>query len=223
MTGKLFVEAIVKVSLGIVLLGALIFGPAGTFDYWQGWLLMGVLFVPMVIAGFVMMLKNPDLLRKRLAAKEKENTQKAVVAISGLMFIAGFVVAGLGVRFGWYMLPDWAVITGAILFLLSYVLYAEVLRENTYLSRTIEVQENQKVISTGLYGLVRHPMYMATIVLFLSMPLVLGSVYAFIIFLIYPFVIAARIKNEEEVLEKGLEGYTEYKQKVKYRIIPFIW
>jgi len=223
MTGKLFAEAIVKVSLGIVLLGALIFGPAGTFDYWQGWLLMGVLFVPMVIAGFVMMLKNPDLLRKRLDAKEKEDTQKAVVAISGLMFIAGFVLSGLGVRFNWYMLPDWVVIVGAVLFLLSYVLYAEVLRENTYLSRTIEVQENQKVISTGLYGVVRHPMYMATIILFLSMPFVLGSVYAFIIFLIYPFVIAARIKNEEEVLEKGLEGYTEYKQKVKYRMIPFIW
>lgn len=223
MTGKLFVEAIVKVSLGMVLLGALIFGPAGTFDYWQGWLLMLVLFVPMVIAGFVMMVKSPDLLRKRLAAKEKENTQKAVVAISGLMFIAGFVLSGLGVRFGWYMLPDWVVIVGAVLFLLSYVLYAEVLRENAYLSRTIEVQENQKVVSTGLYGIVRHPMYMATIVLFLSMPLVLGSVYVFIVFLIYPFVIVARIKNEEEVLEKGLEGYTEYKQKVKYRIIPFIW
>lgn len=223
MTGKLFVEAITKVTAGIVLLGALIFGPAGTFDYWQGWLFCGILFVPMIIAGFVMMAKNPDLLRKRLAAKEKENTQKAVVTISGLMFIAGFVVSGLGVRFGWYMLPDWAVIVGAVLFLLSYMLYAEVLRENTYLSRTIEVQENQKVISTGLYGIVRHPMYMATIVLFLSMPLVLGSVYAFIIFLIYPFVIAARIKNEEEVLGKGLEGYTEYKQKVKYRIIPFIW
>ena len=223
MTAKLFVEAIVKVSLGTVLLGALIFGPAGTFDYWQGWLLMIVLFVPMLIAGFVMMAKSPDLLRKRLSAKEKEDTQKAVVAISGLMFIVGFVLSGLGVRFGWYMLPDWVVIVGAVLFLLSYVLYAEVMRENAYLSRTIEVQENQKVVSTGLYGIVRHPMYMATIVLFLSMPLVLGSLYAFIVFLIYPFVIAARIKNEEEVLEKGLEGYTEYKQKVKYKILPFIW
>lgn len=223
MTSKLFVEAITKVSAGIILLGVLIFLPAGSFDYWQGWLLMGVLFVPMVIAGFVMMVKSPELLRKRLAAKEKEDTQKAVVAISGLMFIAGFAVSGLGVRFDWYMLPDWVVITGAVLFLLSYVVYAEVMRENAYLSRTIEVQENQKVVSTGLYGIVRHPMYMATIVLFLSMPLVLGSVYAFVIFLIYPFVIAARIKNEEEVLEKGLEGYAEYKQKVKYRIIPFIW
>ena len=199
------------------------FLPAGSFAYWQGWLLMGILFVPMFVAGFVMLSKNPDLLRKRLNAKEEEKEQKTVVALSGLLFIAAFVVAGLNWRFQWCVLPDWAVWVAAVLFLLCYLLYAEVLRENTYLSRTIEVQENQKVIDTGLYGIVRHPMYMATTVLFLAMPLVLASPLSFLIMLLYIPLIAKRIKNEEVVLEEGLEGYKEYKERVKYRIIPFIW
>ena len=223
MTFKLFFQAIAKFFLGVILVGALIFLPAGTFDYMGGWLLMGILFVPMFAAGFVMMAKNPALLASRLDAKEKLKKQSTVVKLSGLMFIAGFVVAGLGVRFGWYMLPKGVSVGGAVLFLASYVLYAEVLRENTYLSRTIKVQENQKVIDTGLYGIVRHPMYAATLILFLSMPVVLGSVWAFVIFLAYPPIIAARIRSEEEFLEKELEGYSEYKNKVKYRLIPFVW
>ena len=223
MTFKLFIQAILKFSLGAFLVGALIFLPAGTLDYLNGWLFMAILFVPMFVAGIVMMFVNPELLKKRLNAKEKQKEQDTVVKLSGLMFIAGFVVAGLGRRFGWYMVPRGAVIAFAIIFLVAYILYAEVLRENTYLSRTIEVQENQKVIDTGLYGIVRHPMYSATLLLFLSMPLVLGSVYAFIIFLAYPFIIAARIKNEEELLKKELAGYNEYIQKVKYRLVPFIW
>jgi protein-S-isoprenylcysteine O-methyltransferase Ste14 len=223
MTAKLFVEAILKFTLGIILVGVLVFWPAGTFAFWQGWLFMGILFVPMFIAGIVMMCKNPELLKKRLTAKEKRKEQDIVVKLSGLMFIAGFVVAGLGVRFGWYTLPKVVVIIAAILFFVAYILYAEVLRENTYLSRTIEVQENQKVVDTGLYGIVRHPMYSATLLLFLAMPLVLGSVYALVIFLVYPFLIAKRIKNEEELLEQELDGYKEYKQKVKYRLIPFVW
>lgn len=223
MTAKLFIQAIAKFLLGVALVGALIFLPAGTFSYAYGWLLMGILFVPMFVAGLVMMAKNPDLLKSRLNAKEKLEEQSLVVKLSGLMFLAGFILAGLGVRFGWYMLPRYAVIIGAVLFLTAYILYAEVLRENTYLSRTIEVQENQKVIDTGLYGIVRHPMYSATLILFLSMPIVLGSIYAFIVFLAYPFIIAKRIKSEEEFLEKELQGYKEYKQKVKYRLIPFIW
>ena len=204
-------------------MGLLLFLPAGSFRYWQGWLLMGILFVPMLVAGFVMLFKNPDLLRKRLNAKEEEKEQKTVVALSGLLFIAAFVVAGLNWRFQWCVLPDWTVWVAAVLFLLCYLLYAEVLRENTYLSRTIEVQENQKVIDTGLYGIVRHPMYMATTVLFLAMPLVLASPISFLIMLLYIPLIAKRIKNEEVVLEAGLEGYKEYKERVKYRIIPFIW
>ena len=223
MDTKLLTQALAKVSLGIVLMGLLLFLPAGSFRYWQGWLLMGILFVPMFIAGFVMLSKNPDLLRKRLNAKEEEKEQKTVVALSGLLFIAAFVVAGLNWRFQWCVLPDWAVWVAAVLFLLCYLLYAEVLRENTYLSRTIEVQENQKVIDTGLYGIVRHPMYMATTVLFLAMPLVLASPLSFLIMLLYIPLIAKRIKNEEVVLEEGLEGYKEYKERVKYRIIPFIW
>ena len=223
MTAKLFIQALAKFSLGVVLIGLLIFVPAGTVFYSYGWLFMGILFVPMFLAGVVMMLKNPALLEKRLDAKEKQKDQSLVVKLSGLMFLCGFIVAGLGVRFEWYMLPQEAVMVFSVLFLLAYVLYAEVLRENTYLSRTIEVQENQKVIDTGLYGIVRHPMYSATLILFLSMPLVLGSVYSFVIFLAYPFVIAKRIKGEEEFLEKELPGYREYKQKVKYRLIPFIW
>ena len=223
MDKNLLIQALAKVSLGIVLMGLLLFLPAGSLRYWQGWLLMGILFVPMLIAGFVMLFKNPDLLRKRLNAKEEEKEQKTVVALSGLLFIAAFVVAGLNWRFHWCVLPDWAVWVAAVLFLLCYLLYAEVLRENTYLSRTIEVQENQKVIDTGLYGIVRHPMYMATTVLFLAMPLVLASPISFLIMLLYIPLIAKRIKNEESVLEDGLEGYKEYKERVKYRIIPFIW
>ena len=219
----LLTQALVKFFLGVILLGTLVFLPAWSLHYWQGWLLMGILFVPMFVAGLVMLKKNPDLLRKRLNAKEQEAEQKAVVKLSGLLFIIAFVVAGLNWRFGWWLLPDWVVWVAAGLFLASYILYAEVLRENTYLSRTIEVQENQKVIDTGLYGIVRHPMYMPTTVLFLSMPLVLASPISFFVMLGYIPVIARRIKNEEKVLEDGLEGYAEYKKKVKYRILPFIW
>ena len=219
----LFIQAITKFSGGLVLVGLLLFLPAGSLHFWQAWLLMGILFVPMLIAGLVMMGRNPDLLRKRLDAKEKESEQKTVVALSGLLFIASFAVAGLNWRFQWWVLPSWAVWVAAGLFLLSYLLYAEVLRENTYLSRTIEVQENQKVIDTGLYGIVRHPMYMATTILFLTMPLVLASPISFFIMLGYLPVIAKRIRNEEKVLEEGLEGYSEYKKKVKYRILPLIW
>ncbi len=223
MTLKLFIGAITKFALGVILVGILIFLPAGTFSFFGGWLLMGILFVPMFCAGIVMMFKNPELLKKRLNAKEKQKEQGTVVKLSGLMFLVGFIVAGLGVRFNWYTLPNGVIIGAAAVFLAAYLLYAEVLRENTYLSRTIEVQENQKVIDTGLYGIVRHPMYSATLLLFLSMPLVLGSVYSFLVFLAYPFIIAKRIKSEEELLEKELAGYREYKQKVKYRLIPFIW
>ena len=223
MTLKLFISAILKFSLGAVLVGLLIFLPAGTFDYFNGWLFMGILFIPMFLAGLVMMAKNPKLLQSRLDAKEKQKEQDLVVKLSGLMFLAGFIVAGLGVRFSWYMLPKPVVIASAVVFLIAYILYAEVLRENTYLSRTIEVQEGQKVIDTGLYGIVRHPMYSVTLLLFLSMPLVLGSIYSFAIFLAYPLIIAKRIKHEEKFLEKELNGYKEYKQKVKYRLIPFIW
>ena len=223
MTMKLFIGAITKFLLDVVLVGVLIFLPAGTFSFFNGWLLMGILFIPMFFAGIVMLFKNPDLLKSRLDAKEKQNEQSLVVKLSGLMFLAGFVVAGLGVRLGWYALPKPVVIVAAVIFIIAYIFYAEVPRENTYLSRTIEVQENQKVIDTGLYGIVRHPMYSVTLLLFLSMPLVLGSVYSFIIFLVYPFIIAKRIKHEEEFLEKELNGYREYKQKVKYRLIPFIW
>lgn len=223
MTMKLLFGAIVKFLLGIALVGLLIFLPAGTFSYFNGWFFMSVLFVPMFFAGIVMMFKNPDLLKSRLRAKEKQKEQSLVVKLSGLMFLVGFIIAGLGVRFHWYVLPTSVVICGTVIFLISYMLYAEVLRENTYLSRTIEVCENQKVIDTGLYGIVRHPMYSATLLLFLSMPIVLGSMYSFFIFLAYPFIIAKRIKHEEEFLEEKLDGYREYKQKVKYRLIPFIW
>ena len=219
----LLTQALAKFFLGVLVLGILLFLPAGSLQYWQGWLLMGILFVPMFVAGLVMMAKNPDLLRKRLHAKEQEAEQKTVVKLSGLLFFTAFVVAGLNWRFGWWILPNWAVWVAAGLFLASYLLYAEVLRENTYLSRTIEVQENQKVIDTGLYGIVRHPMYMATTILFLAMPLVLASPISFMIMLGYIPVIAKRIKNEEKVLEEGLEGYAAYREKVKYRILPYIW
>ena len=223
MDKRLLIQSLTKFLLGVAIVGLLLFLPAGSFRYWQGWLLMGILFVPMFLAGLVMMARNPELLRKRLNAKEQEAEQKTVVKLSGLLFCAAFVVAGLNWRNGWWSLPDWAVWVAAGLFLVSYLLYAEVLRENTYLSRTIEVQENQKVIDTGLYGIVRHPMYMATTILFLAMPLVLASPISFIIMLGYIPVIAKRIKNEEKVLEEGLDGYAEYKKKVKYRILPFIW
>lgn len=223
MDKRLFIQAITKFLGGLIIVGLLLFLPAGSLHYWQAWLLMGILFVPMLIVGLVMMGRNPALLRKRLDAKEKESEQKPVVALSGLLFIASFAVAGLNWRFQWWVLPSWAVWVAAGLFLLSYLLYAEVLRENTYLSRTIEVQENQKVIETGLYGIVRHPMYMATTILFLTMPLVLASPVSFFIMLGYLPVIAKRIRNEEKVLEEGLEGYSEYKKKVKYRILPLIW
>ena len=223
MTTKLFISAITKFLLGVLLVGLLLFLPAGTLDWFGGWMLMAILFVPMFGAGIVMMIKNPALLASRLDAKEKRGKQSMVVKLSGLMFICGFIVAGLGVRFGWYMLPMPVCVVGAVLFIIAYLLYAEVLRENTYLSRTIEVQEGQKVIDTGLYGIVRHPMYSATLLLFLSMPIVLGSVWSFLIFLVYPFIIAARLKDEEKFLEEELEGYREYKKKVRYRLIPFIW
>ena len=220
---KLFISAVTKFLLGVVLVGALIFLPAGSFVFLNGWLLLGVLFIPMFIAGLFMMFKNPDLLKRRLEAKEKQKEQDLVIKLSGLMFILGFIIAGLGFRFGWYMLPKTAVYIAAAVFISAYILYAEVLRENTYLSRTIKVEENQRVVDTGLYAIVRHPMYSATLLLFLSMPLILGSIYSFIIFLAYPFIIAKRIKGEEQLLEKELVGYSEYKQKVKYRLIPFIW
>ncbi len=220
---KLLINGLIKFLCGLVMVGLLIFLPAGTLGYTNGWLLMGLLFVPMLIAGFVMFFKSPDFLAKRLDAKEKQATQKGVVAFSGLMFIGGFVVAGLDFRFGWSAMPKAVVIAASVLFLVSYALYAEVMRENTYLSRTIRVEEGQKVVDTGLYGIVRHPMYMATVLLFLMMPLVLGSWYALVVFAAYPAIIIVRLKDEENLLTRDLPGYAEYKQKVKYRILPFIW
>ena len=223
MSKKLFFQAILKFLIGLLAVWLLIFLPAGSCEYWNGWLFIGILFIPMFIAGIVLMIKNPELLKKRLNAKEKEGEQKQVVLFSGLMFLAGFIIAGLNYRFDWIEIPNIVVIISTVLFIFSYVLYGEVLRENSYLSRTIEVQEDQKVIDTGLYGIVRHPMYMTTIVLFLTMPLILGSVISFIIFLMYPILITKRIKNEEEILERELKGYSEYKRKVKYKLIPFVW
>ena len=220
---KLFLQAIIKYIFGVLIVGGLLFIPANSFNYWNGWLFMGLLFIPMFIAGIILMIKNPKLLKKRLNAKEKENEQKWVLLFSGLMFLSGFIIAGLNYRYKWTELPNIVVIIASILFIIAYILYAEVLRENTYLSRTIEVQENQKVIDTGLYGYVRHPMYAVTILLFLTMPLILGSITSFLIFLIYPVIICKRIKNEEDVLERDLKGYIEYKKKVKYKIIPFVW
>jgi protein-S-isoprenylcysteine O-methyltransferase Ste14 len=220
---KLLINALTKFSCGLVLVGLLIFLPAGTLSYTKGWLLMSLLFGPMLIAGFVMLFKSPDFLAKRLDAKEKQATQKGVLAFSGLMFIGGFVVAGLDYRFGWSQMPRWVTITASVLFLVSYALYAEVMRENAYLSRTIKVEEGQTVVDTGLYGIVRHPMYMVTILLFLMMPIVLGSWYALIVFAFYPAIIIVRLKDEEDLLTRELPGYAEYKKKVKYRILPFIW
>lgn len=220
---KLLAEALIKFTCGLLLVGALIFLPAGTLRYTYGWLFVGLLFVPMLIAGFVMLAKSPEFLKKRLDAKEKQGTQKGVVALSGLMFIAGFVVAGLDFRFGWSKMPNWVVTVASVLFLVAYALYAEVMRENAYLSRTVKVEQGQTVVDTGLYGIVRHPMYAVTILLFLMMPLVLGSFYALIAFACYPAIIIVRLKDEEDLLSRELAGYNDYKQKVKYRLIPFLW
>ena len=223
MDGRLFWRAMILFACGLLLVGLLLFLPAGSFAYWQGWLLIGILFVPMFAAGLVMMAKSPELLRRRLNAKEEQGEQKQVIAGSGLMFLASFILAGLNFRFGWLSLPRWLVWTAAVLFLLGYLLYAEVLRENVWLSRTVEVQEHQQLVDTGLYGVVRHPMYAATLLLFLSMPLVLGSPVSFAVMLLYLPLIAKRIRNEEEVLEQGLEGYADYKKRVRYKVIPGIW
>ena len=219
---KLLMEALMKFTCGLLLVGLLIFLPAGTIAYTYGWLFIGLLFVPMLIAGFVMLKKSPEFLKKRLDAKEKQGKQKGVVALSGLMFIAGFVVAGLDYRFGWSQIPVWVTVAASALFLIAYALYAEVMRENAYLSRTIKVEEGQTVVDTGLYGIVRHPMYAVTILLFLMIPIVLGSWYALVVFLFYPAIIIVRLKDEEELLTKELSGYAEYKKKVKYRLIPFV-
>ena len=223
MSFKLLISALIKVIFGILLVGVLLFVPAGSLNYYNGWLFMGLLFIPMILAGIIMMIKNPKLLKSRLDAKEEEKKQKIVILLSGIMFILGFVISGLNYRFNWIHLPRIVIIIASVIFILSYILYAEVLRENSYLLRTIKVEEGQKLVDTGLYGIVRHPMYFATIFLFLSMPLILDSLISFIIFLIYPFIISMRIKNEEKVLENDLKGYSEYKKKVKYKLIPFIW
>ena len=220
---KLLINALIKFTCGLLLVGLLLFLPAGTLQYPYGWLFMGLLFIPMLIAGFVMFFKSPDFLAKRLDVKEKQATQKGVVAFSGLMFVASFVVAGLDYRFGWSKMHSAVTVTASVLFLLAYVLYAEVMRENAYLSRTVKVEEGQTVVDTGLYGIVRHPMYMATILLFLMIPVVLGSWYALIVFGVYPAIIIIRLKDEEKLLTRELPGYAEYKMKVPYRIIPYIW
>lgn len=223
MDGKLLAQALARFLGGFALLLLLLFLPAGTLNWWQGWLLMGILFIPMFAAGLVMLKRSPELLRKRLNAREAQRDQKRVLALSGLMFAAAFVVAGLNRRFRWLILPDCVSWIAAAVFMTGYGLYAEVLRENVWLSRTVEVQENQRVVDTGLYGLVRHPMYMSTLILFLAMPLVLGSPISFIIMLAYIPIIAARIRNEEQVLERGLKGYAEYRQSVRWKVIPYLW
>ena len=220
---KLLANGLVKFTCGLLMVGLLMFLPAGTFYYTYGWLLIGLLFAPMLIAGFVMFFKTPDFLEKRLDVKEKQGTQKGVIALSGLMFITGFVLAGLDFRFGWSEMPLWVTITASVLFLIAYALYAEVMRENAYLSRTIKVEEGQTVVDTGMYAVVRHPMYSVTLLLFLMIPLVLGSWYSLIAFAFYPAIIIVRLKDEEELLTRELKGYAEYKEKVKYRLIPFIW
>lgn len=220
---KLFVQALSKYLMGLILFGLLLFLPAGTFEYWNAWVLIAALFVPMLVLGVVLLFKSPELLAKRLATKENESQQKTVVALSALMFVISFILAGLNYRYGWASMPLWMVWTATGVLLLSYLIYAEVMRENEYLSRTIEVQDNQKVIDTGLYGVVRHPMYSATVFLFLSMPLILGSIMSFVVMLVYIPIINARIKNEEKVLSEGLEGYKEYRQKVRSKVIPLIW
>ena len=223
MTLKLFFQAVTKVMAGIIIVGLLIFLSAGTFSFFGGWLLMAVLFIPMFFAGVIMMIKNPELLKRRLDAKEKQKEQGLIIKLCAVMFISGFILSGIDFRFGLSNVPKWAVIIAVVVFLIAYLLYAEVIRENAYLSRTITVCDSQKVIDKGLYGVIRHPMYFATILLFSAMPIILGSFYAFLIFAFYPFIIAKRIKHEEEFLSRELEGYEEYKQKVRYRLIPFIW
>lgn len=220
---KLLINGLIKFTCGLVMVGLLIFLPAGTLHFFNGWLLTGLLFVPMLIAGFVMFFKDPAFLARRLDAKEKQAAQKGVLALSGLMFIGGFVIAGLDFRFGWSRMPDWVVAAASVLFIIAYLLYAEVMRENAYLSRTVKVEEGQRVVDTGLYGIVRHPMYMATVLLFTMIPLILGSWYSLIVFAFYPGIIIIRLKNEEDLLTRELPGYPEYKQKVKFRLIPFIW
>ena len=223
MTKQLLIQAFFKTGSGAILMGLMLFLPAGTVHYWNAWLLLAILFLPMLVVGIVLMRKAPDLLRKRLNTKETESDQITVIIGSSAMFVSGFILAGLDFRFGWLPLPRWVSIAAAVVFLIAYALYVEVLRENAYLSRTVEIQENQTVIDTGLYGIVRHPLYSLTLLLFLSIPLVLGSLISLVVFLFYPFLIAKRIRNEEQVLEAGLEGYTEYKTRVKYRMIPFLW
>lgn len=223
MKKSLFMQALTKYLAGLIMVMLLLFLPAGTFQYWNGWLFIGLLFVPMLVFGAVLLVKAPDLLKKRLQSKEKENAQKSVIAGSLVMFLGGFIASALDYRLGWTHVPTTVVIVAAVVLMVSYGLYAEVMRENAYLSRTVEVQKDQKVVDTGLYGIVRHPMYAVTTLLFLSIPLVLGSYIGFVIFLVYPFLLVKRIKNEEEVLEEGLAGYREYKKKVKYRMIPFVW
>lgn len=220
---KLLINGLIKFTCGLVMVGLLIFLPAGTLHFFNGWLLTGLLFVPMLIASFVMFFKDPAFLARRLDAKEKQAAQKGVLALSGLMFIGGFVIAGLDFRFGWSRMPDWVVAAASVLFIIAYLLYAEVMRENAYLSRTVKVEEGQRVVDTGLYGIVRHPMYMATVLLFTMIPLILGSWYSLIVFAFYPGIIIIRLKNEEDLLTRELPGYPEYKQKVKFRLIPFIW
>ena len=223
MDKKLFFQALSKFLIGLIIICILLFIPAGTLDYPNGWLFIALLFIPMFFAGIIMLFKSPDLLRKRLNAKESEDEQKTVILISGIMFLLAFILAGLNFRFGWFHLPSIVIIIASVIFLLAYIMYAEVLRENEYLSRTVEVSENQKVVDTGLYGLVRHPMYTSTIFLFLSMPLVLDSIFSFIVMLVYPIIIIFRIRNEEKVLENELVGYKEYKEKIKYKLIPYLW
>lgn len=220
---KLLVNGLIKYISGLLLVGFFLFLPAGGFDFAEAWVFLGLLFIPMLILGIVLFTKSPELLEKRLGAKEKEGTQRGVIALSAFIFIGGFILAGLDKRFGWTDMPTWVIIVFSVVFLISYALYAEVMRENAYLSRTIEVQEGQKVIDTGLYGIVRHPMYTVTVILFLSIPIILGSWWSFFCFLYYPVLIIVRIVNEEKVLEDGLAGYSDYKKRVKYRLIPFIW
>lgn len=220
---RLIAQGVIKYVAGLVLVGLLVFLPAGTLVYPGGWMFMGLLFIPMLVLGIVLLLKAPDLLAKRLNNKEEQSEQKKVVGLSGLMFLAGFILCGLDFRWGWTDIPVAVTYVAAVLLLIGYGLYMEVMRENTYLSRTVEVQEGQKVIDTGLYGVVRHPMYFATLIMFLAIPLVLDSWIGFVVFLVYPFLMVKRINNEELVLEEGLAGYREYKEKVKYRMIPFVW
>lgn len=223
MKQKLFTQAVIKICAGLILTGLLVFGPAGTLHYWNGWLFLGVLFVPMILIGVVLLIKRPELLEKRLKAKESRAEQSLVIKLSGLMFVVGFIMAGTSYRFDWFTVPRSGTVIAAAVFLIGYGMYLEVIRENAYLSRVIEIQEGQKVVDTGLYGIVRHPMYSATILMFLAMPLILGSLISFVIFLVYPMIIGMRIKDEELFLEQELEGYREYKQKVKWRLVPFVW